>query len=1026
MGDRLRIVTLPDDGRAPVTLLDLAVEGELYPTRDSFEITPPGAQLQTASAGARWSGQRPISQRHDNGAVGVRLAVKGATADAALERVSSLLASIDVLYAGEKFLEWRPDGATRSSYFELRGPASFAPTYRWVIFSQTRLVEIGVTFPVAPLARGDRMDVLEDFAPRGDALYENLIVNPSFELGISNWSASAAGVSQTRSTAEFRTGLASMQVTVDGTIPSQGARFDSWPAKQGETYSAGIWVKGPAGATVIATLAERTAALGFLTSTNSATIVLTGAWQLLSISRTFTQATAERGTIAVQTNVAQAITMYFDSAIAVEGATLPTSFDGDSNRGAWTGSPHASTSTLLDEGSLDDWTFDFNPEWWAAGGGVLRTTAAGIPGQLYHSARGYRYTDVRVTKKFTTGASLIGVRRAGIMLRRLDSQNFLWAEITDGNTIRIRKMDLNVATVLATSATAYTASKEYWLTFRAEGTVLTTELWAVPPTPGGTPIISLAHQLSATDAAKFGAGIAGDVGLYIGGSDLDWTYDDVLIEPFVFSGRPLPSTSSLIDLLGIPGDAPALMDVIFEKTSGSNQPYYGAIAWASRRDNFNLVQNGDFEGTTYGGTAGWTTAAVTGLTSASTSINRVTTAAKFGSASGEITAISGNIDSGVGFPIHRRFRRGVTYTAEAWFRAATSVQSVRLRLGVNGDFGSATPIAMTTAWQRITVTWTPTADRDGANVTLVRVASGAADVFQIDGVQVYEGTTAPTSHPNTEGRGAIPAIGVLDSRDPIQQSGTVTPTDFIDANATGGSMAALALAGVGSYRPHYFIDPEGLDLDPFSDSVSVEVFARLHLPTTIVSPRVLLSAIPSDGTNVGNAIYADEWGSIGKAIAVPSGANFRVVKMGTLTFRVDRNRPTRWLFQPTISWAAGSSGTAYLDAFYFLPVTRRAASPTGKSLTGYPVLFKSSAASKKRIASDLSGAWQPSASAPWMPDVGLGGAPLEPEPGDQRVFVAALTNGNPDMPELTGLGGTLPDHTLHFAITPRWRLARDS
>jgi hypothetical protein len=52
------------------------------------------------------------------------------------------------------WFEWRPDGVSASTYYEIRGPAAITPTYRWVVFSQARTMVMEVEIPIAPLSRG--------------------------------------------------------------------------------------------------------------------------------------------------------------------------------------------------------------------------------------------------------------------------------------------------------------------------------------------------------------------------------------------------------------------------------------------------------------------------------------------------------------------------------------------------------------------------------------------------------------------------------------------------------------------------------------------------------------------------------------------------------------------------------------------------------------------------------------------------------------------------------------------------------
>jgi hypothetical protein len=52
------------------------------------------------------------------------------------------------------YLEWRPDGATNSVFYEVRGPATWKPNYRWVQFAGIHSLTCEIQVPVAPLAVG--------------------------------------------------------------------------------------------------------------------------------------------------------------------------------------------------------------------------------------------------------------------------------------------------------------------------------------------------------------------------------------------------------------------------------------------------------------------------------------------------------------------------------------------------------------------------------------------------------------------------------------------------------------------------------------------------------------------------------------------------------------------------------------------------------------------------------------------------------------------------------------------------------
>lgn len=162
MADLTRIVTLSAGGR-PVVALDIENGSTYQKVRDSFKITPGTKKPLMASLGRRYAGSKPVGETHDNGAVSASWLISGSTADIAMQNAEAFLAQLDNIDAG-RYLEWRPDGATYSVLFELRGSATWQPNYSWVQFAGTQSLIVEVTFPVAPVARLLDMEIGDDFS----------------------------------------------------------------------------------------------------------------------------------------------------------------------------------------------------------------------------------------------------------------------------------------------------------------------------------------------------------------------------------------------------------------------------------------------------------------------------------------------------------------------------------------------------------------------------------------------------------------------------------------------------------------------------------------------------------------------------------------------------------------------------------------------------------------------------------------------------------------------------------------------
>lgn len=159
MGDILRYVAL-DAGDKPETLLDLNDMSTLMTVRDSFKVTAPVKQQVNSASGRRYGGSTQVAETHENGSIAWVAMVSGATADACLAKVAELLAQIEA-NPWEMLIEWQPDGASKATYYEVRGTAQWDTEYKWASFAGAQMLLVSVTVPVGPLAQGLPVVVLE-------------------------------------------------------------------------------------------------------------------------------------------------------------------------------------------------------------------------------------------------------------------------------------------------------------------------------------------------------------------------------------------------------------------------------------------------------------------------------------------------------------------------------------------------------------------------------------------------------------------------------------------------------------------------------------------------------------------------------------------------------------------------------------------------------------------------------------------------------------------------------------------------
>ena len=201
-------------------------------------------------------------------------------------------------------------------------------------------------------------------------------------------------------------------------------------------------------------------------------------------------------------------------------------------------------------------------------------------------------------------------------------------------------------------------------------------------------------------------------------------------------------------------------------------------------------------------------------------------------------------------------------------------------------------------------------------------------------------------------------------------------------------------------------------------------------PLSVVMTRSSPLPFSASGTSFGPTKYTAEYGSGGKILAKPSsGAKFRMVRLGTLTFLVDRQRPVRWKVKLAGSYAAGSTGSFGIDYLILAPARQRACGPTGKALDAtYPKFVQSTSETSKTVKSDLSGRVKNPGSYSKFehPDAGLGGSLLE-LPAAATDLAVKLSSLVPDDPSSDTTNEQLA-HTaaVHLSIIPRYHLARAS
>lgn len=681
--------------------------------------------------------------------------------------------------------------------------------------------------------------------------------------------------------------------------------------------------------------------------------------------------------------------------------------------------------------SIADYTFDAGGAGNVSITGGVMTAVANLTTEniARHTARGYTFLDHQETRKFTPGATITGFKGAAI-LRGVAATTRLEAYVDDdgaNSRLRIDKVIAGARTNLVSANLGARISNgtAFFVRGRSEGNLVFAEYFTSEPTPSGTPTSSVSVTLSSAEQTTFVAGAGGWAWIPQHASA---SMDEYRSEPYTYRARGLPDT---IDLKAIPGTAPAKFDCRVGVPATTVQ-VWSLIGWVSKPAVHNPVWNGDLEDSALvsgGVPSGWFNADIGAVAyvNAGATLTRDTTISKLGSTSLKVVTTASPGSQGAQFRIFRKFHKGVTYTASLWIRS-TAAMSASLGdfAGTVGNFsyygGSAQQIPSTaSAWVQVTWIWTPSADTHGAALTISHNAA-AAQTFYVDGVQVYEGTVAPTIGRHAEGKGAYPPFGVLQAEAAIPS----TLTNWL-ITASGGTLGGYYLAGttITTASAEWMIDPALLVGDDFSAEVTVDVYARFaNITAAAVSLNLVLSAIPE--SNAAARIYS-EWGSAGRSVPVPSASgSARVARLGALTFPVDAANASRWRLK--LAATLGVAANLNFDYLILVPRKQFAAGPTAKpNDSSYPAFFHSGTVEEvKTIRSDLSGLYQ-LPPGPTARDSGLGGQLLEMAPGDVQALLK-LSETVPDDPTVNTASEDTPSPaaSVHFAVQPCYQLTRSS
>jgi hypothetical protein len=245
------------------------------------------------------------------------------------------------------------------------------------------------------------------------------------------------------------------------------------------------------------------------------------------------------------------------------------------------------------------------------------------------------------------------------------------------------------------------------------------------------------------------------------------------------------------------------------------------------------------------------------------------------------------------------------------------------------------------------------------------------------------------------------------------------------AGSRGGNDARATTSGAGSFSATF--SPQAIiyvEEDDFSDAlIDIEVWARVVVSSTLVSPRIVASVQALSGVTVEKTV---EYGTAGKLLTTPSsGTVYRFVRLGTLA--VDSSATSPPLIVLAGSVGPGSTGAFGIDYVVTALARRRALGITGVAALTVPVFVPSTSEWIKRTNSDLSGGLaQPGGVTLTYRAHGLGGSLIEPSPGLNRWLVK-LSNLVPDDPTSDATTEQLAHSaTVSVDVTPRSFMLRSA
>lgn len=563
---------------------------------------------------------------------------------------------------------------------------------------------------------------------------------------------------------------------------------------------------------------------------------------------------------------------------------------------------------------------------------------------------GHLFNDVELEGSWSPGSTITSTKH-GLALHDDGAGNRIEVYVDDNGTNSRLRIDTVVAGVATNRYTTNLAARvangtRFWLTARLEAGYVYAEYWLSAPSPRGTatnsatPVGLSALSLQSTFGVGSSAQRVGWIWTPQHASAVMWHWKR---RPYTYRAASCPDVFTLYG--SVPGTHDALISVSYTNVQAA-YPIWMLYATWPEEPAYNLVWNHGFETNT----SGWAITAVAGVSAACNSLTRVTTAGLMyeGIASGQV--VTDGTDEGPNFPIHHRFKKGVTHTIKIRARAnGGATTQIRCKLGVSGDIATSTNTALSASWVEHTTTWTPTADVFLAYAAIT-AAAATSTTFEIDRIMVYEGTTEPSYAPGGNVLGLLHAGGA----DTIGASVTQTADA---ACFTGHRARSTTTPDDSTHYAEWFIHPWTMTPDDYyGDEIEVAVFARLQVGSALGTLTATLSLAPADVAGATATEYYSyaESGPTGKALTLPSADAYRLYYLGSISVPVRRSEPRRMKLR--VAFNGNGADTLDIDYLALCPAHYMAASQSGVADdSGFAHFLNSASQTTRRHDSDLTG-----------------------------------------------------------------------